>query len=47
MDIRKKYMEFSVFMTHLNAVLELERHSTDINLFGKRISDLCQIAAKV
>jgi len=45
-DIRKKYMEFTVFMTSLNNTLELDR-TAGIEQLAQRIHDLCMAAAKV
>lgn len=43
--IRRKYMEFTVFMTALNQTLELDK-SNDVNKFAARIHDLVMAAAK-
>lgn len=45
-DIRKRYMQFSVFMEQLNNTLGLDRSAT-VEQFASRVHDLVMAAAKV
>lgn len=45
-DIRKRYMQFSVFMEQLNSTLGLDR-SASVEQFATRVHDLVMAAAKV
>lgn len=46
MDIRKRYMQFSVFMESLNNTLGLDR-TASVEQFAARIHDLVMAAGKV
>lgn len=45
-EVRKKYMEFTVFMTALNQTLCLDKNS-GVEQFSARVHDLVMAAAKV
>jgi len=46
MDIRKRYMKFSVFMEQVNESLSLDRNAT-VEQFAARVNDLVSAAAAV
>jgi len=44
-DLRKRYLQFTVFMEQLNFILELKRDAT-VEQFATRVHDLVMAAAK-